>query len=98
VLVRIHAPSPLVGSRCRMRGLGSVDLKLAAFNFHLSTARLRLKPSRMANNRNPKFDAYIEEASPFAQPILRHLRTLVHEACPEATEEIKWSNPCFGYH
>src|SRR5436305_1936379 len=52
----------------------------------------------MANNRNPKFDAYIAEASPFAQPILRHLRALVHEACPEATEEIKWSNPCFGYH
>ncbi len=34
-------------------------------------------------------------AGAFAQPILTHLRTLVHEAAPGATEQIKWSRPFF---
>jgi uncharacterized protein YdeI (YjbR/CyaY-like superfamily) len=44
---------------------------------------------------NPKVDEYIEKAAPFARPVLEHLRTLVHQACPEVTEEIKWSRPFF---
>jgi len=44
---------------------------------------------------NPKVDAYIEKAAPFAQPILAHLRALVHQACPEVEEEMKWSRPFF---
>jgi uncharacterized protein YdeI (YjbR/CyaY-like superfamily) len=48
--------------------------------------------------KNPRFDAYIAKAAPFAPPILKHLRALVHEACPEAEEEMKWSNPSFIYH
>ncbi len=48
-------------------------------------------------NRDKRVDAYIEKAAPFAQPILRHLRELVHEACPEVEEEIKWSFPNFSY-
>ena len=32
--------------------------------------------------RDPRIDAYIERAAPFARPILAHVRALVHEACP----------------
>lgn len=42
-------------------------------------------------------DAYIEQAAPFAQPILEHLRALVHKACPEVEESIKWGFPNFQY-
>jgi uncharacterized protein YdeI (YjbR/CyaY-like superfamily) len=44
---------------------------------------------------NPKVDAYIAKAQPFAQPILSHIRDLVHQAAPEAEEAIKWSMPFF---
>jgi uncharacterized protein YdeI (YjbR/CyaY-like superfamily) len=44
---------------------------------------------------DPRVDAYIEKAAPFAQPILTHLRELMHQACPRATETIKWSMPFF---
>jgi len=46
-------------------------------------------------SRHPKVTAYIEEAQPFAQPILRHLREIVHAAAPEIEEAIKWSMPAF---
>lgn len=44
---------------------------------------------------DPRIDAYIERAAPFAQPILRHVRTLVHVACPTVEETIKWGMPTF---
>jgi len=44
---------------------------------------------------NPKIDAYIAKAQPFAQPILSHIRDLVHQAAPEVEEAIKWSMPFF---
>lgn len=44
---------------------------------------------------DPRIDAYIEKAAPFAQPILTHLRDLVHQACPHITESVKWSMPFF---
>jgi len=44
---------------------------------------------------NPKVDAYIAKAQPFAQPILTHIRELAHKACPDVEEEIKWSMPFF---
>ena len=40
-------------------------------------------------------DAYIEKAVPFAQPVLAHLRKLMHKACPRATEAVKWGMPFF---
>lgn len=46
---------------------------------------------------DPRIDAYIAKAQPFAQPILVRLRALVHEACPEVEETIKWSSPFFLY-
>jgi uncharacterized protein YdeI (YjbR/CyaY-like superfamily) len=48
-------------------------------------------------NFNPKVDLYIAKAQPFAQPILEHLRELVHKGCPEVEETIKWSRPFFEY-
>jgi uncharacterized protein YdeI (YjbR/CyaY-like superfamily) len=47
---------------------------------------------------DPRVDAYIGEAAPFAKPILTHLRRLVHTACPEVRETIKWGMPTFEYH
>jgi uncharacterized protein YdeI (YjbR/CyaY-like superfamily) len=48
--------------------------------------------------RDPRIDAYIEKSAPFAQPILEHLRAVVHEACPDVVETLKWSMPSFEYH
>jgi hypothetical protein len=47
--------------------------------------------------RDPRIDAYIEKAAPFAKPILTHLRSVVHEACPDVQETTKWSSPHFDY-
>lgn len=47
--------------------------------------------------RDPKIDAYIEKAQPFAQPILNYIRDTVHEFCPDAGEAMKWSFPHFIY-
>ena len=47
--------------------------------------------------QDPRVDAYIARAAPFARPILEHLRSLVHRACPETEEAIKWSMPMFLY-
>jgi uncharacterized protein YdeI (YjbR/CyaY-like superfamily) len=47
--------------------------------------------------RDPRIDQYIGNAAPFAQPILSHLRELVHQACPEVEETMKWSFPHFDY-
>lgn len=46
---------------------------------------------------NEQYDLYIEKSQGFAQPILRHLRDLVHKACPEVEEKMKWSFPNFEY-
>ena len=45
--------------------------------------------------RDPRIDAYIATAAPFARPILEHARALVHEACPGVEETIKWGMPTF---
>lgn len=45
--------------------------------------------------RDPRVDAYIEKAADFAKPILEHIRAVVHEACPDVDETIKWSTPHF---
>lgn len=42
-----------------------------------------------------RIDAYIAKAAPFAQPILSHLRALVHAALPQVEETIKWGMPHF---
>ncbi len=45
----------------------------------------------------PKVDEYIASTSAFAQPILSHIRELVHKALPDVEEDIKWSMPFFIY-
>ena len=45
--------------------------------------------------RDPRIDAYIERAAPFTQPILRHVRELVHAVCPEVEESILWGMAAF---
>jgi uncharacterized protein YdeI (YjbR/CyaY-like superfamily) len=47
--------------------------------------------------KNPKVDAYIAKAAPFAQPVMKHIRNLVHKACPDVEETIKWGMPSFEY-
>ena len=42
-------------------------------------------------------DDYIGKSADFAKPILNHLRELVHKACPDAEEKIKWGFPHFDY-
>lgn len=44
---------------------------------------------------DPRIDAYIARAEAFAQPILIHLRGVVHEACADVEETIKWGMPYF---
>ena len=46
-------------------------------------------------NRDPRIDAYIAKAAPFARPILEKVRERVHAAAPEAEETMKWSAPGF---
>ena len=44
-----------------------------------------------------RVDAYIAKSAAFAQPILSHLRKLVHKGCPGVTETVKWGMPFFEY-
>ena len=48
--------------------------------------------------RDPRVTSYIANAAPFARPILTHLRAVVHEACPDAEETLKWGMPSFMHH
>jgi uncharacterized protein YdeI (YjbR/CyaY-like superfamily) len=45
--------------------------------------------------KNPAVDAYIAKSADFAQPILRHVRKLMHKGCPRIEEKIKWGVPAF---
>jgi uncharacterized protein YdeI (YjbR/CyaY-like superfamily) len=48
--------------------------------------------------RDPRIDAYIDRSADFARPILTHLREVVHAACPDVEETMKWSMPHFMYN
>ena len=45
--------------------------------------------------RDHRIDTYIAKSADFAKPILNHIRKLVHAACPEVEETMKWSMPFF---
>lgn len=47
--------------------------------------------------RDKRIDAYIAKSAPFAQPILNHLRELIHATIPEVVEDTKWGFPHFDY-
>lgn len=46
-------------------------------------------------SRDPRVDAYIAKSADFARPILQRVREIVHEACPQVEETIKWGMPSF---
>jgi len=48
-------------------------------------------------DKDSRVDAYIAGSADFAKPILKHLRRLVHAACPEVEEAIKWQFPVFEH-
>jgi uncharacterized protein YdeI (YjbR/CyaY-like superfamily) len=48
--------------------------------------------------KDPRVDAYIAKSAEFAQPILKHLRKVVHSGCPNVEETMKWSMPHFDYN
>jgi uncharacterized protein YdeI (YjbR/CyaY-like superfamily) len=52
------------------------------------------KPARKLRT-DPRVDAHIEAAAPFAKPILRRLRVLIHAEAPDVEETIKWRVPSF---
>jgi uncharacterized protein YdeI (YjbR/CyaY-like superfamily) len=45
--------------------------------------------------RDPRIDAYIARAQPFAQPILQQVRERVHAVVPDIEETMKWSHPTY---
>ncbi len=46
---------------------------------------------------DPRVDAYIAKSADFAKPILTRVRKIVHQACPDCEETIKWGQPTFVY-
>jgi uncharacterized protein YdeI (YjbR/CyaY-like superfamily) len=54
-------------------------------------------PSTAMSKPDPRIDDYINEASEFARPILRHVRKLVRSANPDIAETTKWGMPYFDY-
>src|SRR5215208_292049 len=47
--------------------------------------------------KDPRVDAYIAKSAQFARPVLTHLRDVVHSACPQVEETLKWGAPHFMY-
>jgi uncharacterized protein YdeI (YjbR/CyaY-like superfamily) len=47
--------------------------------------------------RDARVDAYIAKSADFARPILVNIREVVHAACPDVVETMKWSRPHFDY-
>lgn len=47
------------------------------------------------SQQDTRIDAYILKSADFARPILEYMRALVHKACPQAVETIKWGMPYF---
>lgn len=46
-------------------------------------------------SRDPRIDAYIANAQPFARPILERVRERVHAVAPDIEEAMKWSTPSY---
>ena len=47
--------------------------------------------------KNPRIDAYVARSANFAKPILNRIRKLVHAACPDVAETLKWNSPFYEY-
>ena len=46
-------------------------------------------------SRDPRIEAYIGKAQPFARPILEKVRERVHAVVPDIDEAMKWSMPAY---
>jgi hypothetical protein len=64
---------------------------------HIRSATLFVSQFAMPKT-DKRIDAYIENAADFARPILTRVREVVHEACPDVEETLKWGHPAFMYH
>jgi hypothetical protein len=53
------------------------------------TVLFRVFHHRVNGKKDPRVDVYIKKSAPFAQPILKYLRKIVHTGCPAAEETIK---------
>ena len=49
------------------------------------------------SKKDPRVDVYIAKSADFAQPILTRIRKLIHAACPDARETIKWNSPFYEH-
>jgi uncharacterized protein YdeI (YjbR/CyaY-like superfamily) len=58
---------------------------------------LIIKQLNSMANKSISITSYINKSAAFAQPILSHLRELVHNTCPQVEEKIKWGFPHFDY-
>src|SRR5262245_24220202 len=47
--------------------------------------------------KDARVDSFIRKTPDWQQPILNHIRDVVHEACPDVEETMKWSSPSFQY-
>jgi uncharacterized protein YdeI (YjbR/CyaY-like superfamily) len=47
------------------------------------------------SKKDKRVDAYIAKQKPHAQPVLKKIREMVHEAAPDCEEDIKWGAPAF---
>jgi uncharacterized protein YdeI (YjbR/CyaY-like superfamily) len=65
-------------------------------DFFIQSAQLYGNNKPMGK-RDKRVDNYILKSADFAIPILNHIRELVHGACPEVEETMKWSFPHFDY-
>jgi hypothetical protein len=52
---------------------------------------------QIMKNAAPRVDAYIAKSPAYARPILKRIRSLFHQACPQMQETIKWGFPHFEY-
>ncbi len=47
--------------------------------------------------RDPKVTRYIEMRAPFARPVLKQLRNVIHAGSPKLEESMRWGMPAFLY-
>jgi uncharacterized protein YdeI (YjbR/CyaY-like superfamily) len=50
------------------------------------------------SSRDKRIDAYVARSAEFAKPILTHIRAVVHTACPDVEETLKWGSPAYMHH
>ena len=94
--LKCHCPGCILGALERRRSRDTPPCSVAKYRAGAACGSF-LTPRAMSTSREPRIDAYIADAAPFAQPILKHLRELVHKGCPDVVETMKWSMPYFEH-